>query len=135
MLRGCISASWQAIFDPHVEVQVKMLKGMDEKLAQFYIGSIVLALEYLHDNDIVYRDLKPENIFIDSVGFVKLGDFGFAKVTSSITYLLKIPCSVAHHLYREWNCQGQAKMQRSCCSTCRLQAGEIYGCQLLLEAR
>ena len=33
--------------------QVKMLKGMDEQLARFYIGSIVLALEYLHDNSIV----------------------------------------------------------------------------------
>jgi len=61
-------------------VQVKMLKGMDENLAKFYIASIVLALEYLHHNNIVYRDLKPENVFIDLQGFVKLGDFGFAKV-------------------------------------------------------
>ena len=59
-----------------------MLKGMEEGLARFYIASIVLALEYLHDNSIVYRDLKPENIFIDQQGFVKLGDFGFAKVSS-----------------------------------------------------
>ena len=28
----------------------------------------------------VYRDLKPENVFIDNAGYVKLGDFGFAKV-------------------------------------------------------
>ena len=56
-----------------------MLRGMDEHLARFYIGSIVLALEYLHDNNIIYRDLKPENVFIDLQGFVKLGDFGFAK--------------------------------------------------------
>ena len=73
-----------------------MLKGMDENLAKFYIGSIVLALEYLHHNNIVYRDLKPENVFIDLQGFVKLGDFGFAKVSSVnvvhcvlLTFLIK----------------------------------------------
>eukprot|EP00884_Botryococcus_braunii_P009729 jgi/Botrbrau1/18758/Bobra.0386s0081.1 len=57
-----------------------MLKGMEEDLAKMYIASVILALEYLHENNIVYRDLKPENVFIDSQGHVKLGDFGFAKV-------------------------------------------------------
>ncbi len=63
--------------------QVKVLKGIDEPLARFYVAGIVLALEYLHANDIVYRDLKPENVFMDSSGYVKLGDFGFAKVLDS----------------------------------------------------
>ena len=31
---------------------------MNEELAKFYIASIVLALEYLHNTGIVYRDLK-----------------------------------------------------------------------------
>jgi len=68
--------------------KVKMLQGMSEDLARFYVASIVLALEYLHDNHIVYRDLKPENVFIDSQGYVKLGDFGFAKLleNSNRTY-------------------------------------------------
>lgn len=60
--------------------KVKMLQGMSDQLARFYIASLVLALEYLHSQNIVYRDLKPENVFIDDKGYIKLGDFGFAKL-------------------------------------------------------
>ena len=46
---------------------------------RFYICEFILAIEYLHQNQIIYRDLKPENILLDGFGHLKLADFGLSK--------------------------------------------------------
>ncbi|GLH14637.1 Serine/threonine-protein kinase Warts, partial [Gryllus bimaculatus] len=50
-----------------------------EDTACFYLSEIILALEHLHLQGIIYRDLKPENILLDAQGHVKLTDFGLCK--------------------------------------------------------
>ena len=47
---------------------------------KFYILELVLGLDFLHKNNMVYRDLKPENILLDNKGHVKLTDFGLSKI-------------------------------------------------------
>ena len=46
------------------------------------MSQIAHALGYLHESKIIYRDLKPENILIAADGYVKLADFGLAKVVN-----------------------------------------------------
>ena len=58
---------------------LKKFKRFSEKMVKFYGAQIAIALQYLHDKNIIYRDLKPENILLDEKGYLKLVDFGMAK--------------------------------------------------------
>lgn len=55
------------------------LGRFSEDQARFYFAEVVLALEYLHNLNIVYRDLKPENILLDIDGHIRITDFGLSK--------------------------------------------------------
>ena len=46
---------------------------------KFYFCEILLGLEYLHSQQILYRDLKPENCLLDDEGHIRLTDFGLSK--------------------------------------------------------
>lgn len=86
--------------DRHLYLVIEFVRGgemftylrgigkFDTKQAQFYSSQVSSMFEYLHSKNIIYRDLKPENILIDHLGYLKLTDFGFAKIVESRTYTL-----------------------------------------------
>ena len=55
---------------------------LSERDVAFYAANVACGLEYLHEYYIAYRDLKPENLLIDKHGYLKIVDFGFAKIVS-----------------------------------------------------
>ncbi|CUM66194.1 uncharacterized protein PRCAT00003852001 [Priceomyces carsonii] len=72
-----------------------------EDRAKFYIAELVLALQRLHDNDIVYRDLKPENILLDANGHIALCDFGLSKANLNNDGTTNTFCGTTEYLAPE----------------------------------
>ncbi|PAV63133.1 hypothetical protein WR25_17356 [Diploscapter pachys] len=67
-----------------LEMILSSEKGrLSERITQFLVAQILVALRYLHNLNIVHCDLKPENILLTSNSDfpqVKLCDFGFARI-------------------------------------------------------
>ena len=75
--------------------------GYKEKAVRFYMAQILLALEYMHNNNYIYRDLKPENILIDKEGNIKLTDFGLSKIMPEEEKTTYTMCGTAEYLAPE----------------------------------
>ena len=108
MLMECIQGGelWSYIYDKkklHL-IPRSELGGFELDIARFYAANVVIAFEYMHGKNMAYRDLKPEvtihsykyyiyyilillyfscckkNMLLDHRGYLKIIDFGFAKV-------------------------------------------------------
>jgi serine/threonine protein kinase len=78
--------------------QLRKVGRFNNETSRFYAAEIVLALQYLHQKNIVYRDMKPENLLIDRNGHIKITDFGFAKYVEDRTWTL---CGTPEYLAPE----------------------------------
>jgi len=90
---GCMSGSFR-LSDGYFILLDRLKDTLDERIQRWKktipgrsppnvsqittAGSLADALSYLHSKNIIFRDLKPANVGFDSVGVLKLFDFGFA---------------------------------------------------------
>ena len=58
----------------HIQRQV-----FSDQRARFYAAEVLLALDYFHQNKVIYRDLKLDNILLGVDGHIKLADYGLCK--------------------------------------------------------
>ncbi|RPD54640.1 AGC/Akt protein kinase [Lentinus tigrinus ALCF2SS1-7] len=73
----------------------------NEERSRFYSAELLLALEHLHELDVVYRDLKPENILLDYTGHIALCDFGLCKLNMKDSDKTNTFCGTPEYLAPE----------------------------------
>lgn len=49
-------------------------------ITRFFIACLIHALEAVHQQLIIHRDIKPENLVFDNEGYLRLTDFGVARI-------------------------------------------------------
>uniref|UniRef100_A0A8C4QQ92 Mitogen-activated protein kinase kinase kinase 2 n=1 Tax=Eptatretus burgeri TaxID=7764 RepID=A0A8C4QQ92_EPTBU len=67
-----------------IKDQLKSYGALTENVTRKYSRQILEGVSFLHGNMIVHRDIKGANILRDSVGNVKLGDFGASRRLQTI---------------------------------------------------
>jgi len=67
---------------------LRKMRSFDEPTARFFAGCVIEAFDYMHSMNVIYRDLKPENLVLDGNGYLKVTDFGFAKVVENKSFTL-----------------------------------------------
>jgi len=89
-----------------VDSKAKSGRHLEEEEVAHLFAQIVLAMQYVHQNQILHRDLKSQNIFLTrSLDHVKIGDFGISKILSSKSKALTVvgtPCYISPEL-----CEGR----------------------------
>eukprot|EP00299_Pterocystis_sp_00344_P013354 c6533_g1_i2.p1 GENE.c6533_g1_i2~~c6533_g1_i2.p1 ORF type:complete len:314 (+),score=52.78 c6533_g1_i2:109-1050(+) len=67
-----------------LKFQLSANRRFEENHVKFLIATVVLAIEYLHTQNILHRDIKPANLLMKSNGHIMLTDFGLSVRTTSL---------------------------------------------------
>ena len=98
-------------------------KPIDWRDAVIYVDPVLRALDHAHMKGVIHRDIKPQNIMLLEGGYVKVMDFGIAKILDAKDQTLNTNAAIGTVYYIS---PEQARNKKVDCRT------DIYslGCML-----
>ncbi|CAH9098714.1 unnamed protein product [Cuscuta europaea] len=72
-----------------------------EDEARRYFQQLIDAVAHCHSKGVYHRDLKPENLLLDSIGNLKVSDFGLSALPMQGVELLHTTCGTPNYVAPE----------------------------------
>ncbi|OHT14852.1 Serine/threonine-protein kinase pakC [Tritrichomonas foetus] len=88
IIKVCENKGWLYIIMEYVNggtlTDILTTCCMTELHIAFFVKNILLALQQIHQNNLIHRDIKSDNILVSKNGEVKIADFGYtARLTDA----------------------------------------------------
>ncbi|RAL37266.1 hypothetical protein DM860_004188 [Cuscuta australis] len=74
---------------------------LNEDEARRYFQQLIDAIAHCHSKGVCHRDLKPENLLLDSIGNLKVSDFGLGALSHHGVKLLHTTCGTPNFVAPE----------------------------------
>jgi len=78
--RQCLYLALDYMPGGDLRYHLSRLGTLTEQQTKFVVACVLVGLDYLHAHNVVHRDLKPENVVLDARGYLRITDFGAARV-------------------------------------------------------
>ncbi|KAL6179281.1 hypothetical protein ACLB2K_050797 [Fragaria x ananassa] len=74
---------------------------LNEGEARRFFQQLVDGVDYCHSKGVYHRDLKPENLLLDSLGNLRISDFGLSALPEPGVSLLRTTCGTPNYVAPE----------------------------------
>ncbi|KAF3960673.1 hypothetical protein ACB098_10G166100 [Castanea mollissima] len=74
---------------------------LSEAESRIYFQQLIDGVDYCHSKGVYHRDLKPENLLLDSLGNLKISDFGLSALPEQGVSLLRTTCGTPNYVAPE----------------------------------
>lgn len=95
---NCLSFLCEYFPGPSILKVIQDFGGIQLKQVHFFTSVILLTLEHLHRNGVIFRGIAPENIIVDHLGYPILVEMYLSKLITDRTYTV---LGVPHYLSPE----------------------------------